>query len=593
MLRHGTPTLIALDTYQLDDNDGSMDTAERREFVRTHRTCIFGYNRRDDGPAMTVVYYVVDGDDLLISTMAARAKAAAVRRNPKVSLCVLDEQWPVTYLQVYGNAVLEEDFGQAVDVMCRVIDLMADSDVSSAKRAEVESMCRKEDRVVIRVTPYATFATPPRHVYQGEDIDTLTHFTSSSQPWLANLAGNPLAARHDGAEGEVLVEEHEVRGQATAEGTGDVGQADNAGRCSAGRSGNLGDGQAGRGDGVVDHVRHGRGGAGDGASALGAFGQARYSAGDGDRLLAQVVGAIWHAGRGHGVGNKHQVARSGGPGDQLDRDVMQVGAVADRLAGDLARQQRASRPWLPVIQRAHAVEQVRRVRDADADRRVGDLCGGVGVPGRGDYPHADHGTDQVGSTGQLGGDRDLLEVTSRGGVQPPEHCHVRVDQVPGILRTAPGVRQERTLQVNAVDDPLVGQVGQHRAAFGELVHRGSDQARHDPRAAVLAVEERRVAGIVASALGKRRSPAAVHVNVDKTGQDPATAKVGCLAVGAARTNRFDAVTGQLNPAGLQHALWRDDPGAREDGHARMTERDSERGWSGSIPLRAASMTAIR
>jgi PPOX class probable F420-dependent enzyme len=98
-----------------------MDRIERREFVRKHRTCIFGYNRRNDGPAMTVVYYVLDGDDLLISTMAARAKALAVQRNPKVSLCILDEQWPVTYLQVYGDATLEEDFGQAVDVLRRVI----------------------------------------------------------------------------------------------------------------------------------------------------------------------------------------------------------------------------------------------------------------------------------------------------------------------------------------------------------------------------------------------------------------------------------------------------------------------------------------
>jgi hypothetical protein len=53
------------------------------------------------------------------------------------------------------------------------------------------------------------------------------------------------------------------------------------------------------------------------------------------------------------------------------------------------------------------------------------------------------------------------------------------------------------------------------------------------------------------------------------------------------------VADQLNPAGLQHALRGDDPSAREGGHARMTERDSERGWSGSMPLRAASMTAIR
>jgi hypothetical protein len=130
---------------------------------------------------MTVVYYVLDGDDLLISTMAARAKARTVRRDPRVSLCILDEQWPLTYLQVYGHATLEEDFGQAVDVMRRVIDLMAGTEVSSAKLSEIERICREEQRV--RIRPYATFATPPRHVYEADDIDTLSHFTSNSLPW--------------------------------------------------------------------------------------------------------------------------------------------------------------------------------------------------------------------------------------------------------------------------------------------------------------------------------------------------------------------------------------------------------------------------
>ena len=160
-----------------------MDQAERREFVRKHRTCIFGYNRKNDGPAMTVVYYLMDGDDMLISTMAERAKALAVKRNPKVSICVLDEQWPPTYLQVYGDATLEEDFDQAVDLMRRVIDLMAGEEMPAAKLPEIRKMCRDEQRVVIRVKPYATFATPPRHVYKAEDIDGLTHFTSTSMAW--------------------------------------------------------------------------------------------------------------------------------------------------------------------------------------------------------------------------------------------------------------------------------------------------------------------------------------------------------------------------------------------------------------------------
>jgi general stress protein 26 len=39
---------------------------------------------------MTVVYYVTDGDDILISTMEDRAKTKAVERNPHVSICVPD-----------------------------------------------------------------------------------------------------------------------------------------------------------------------------------------------------------------------------------------------------------------------------------------------------------------------------------------------------------------------------------------------------------------------------------------------------------------------------------------------------------------------
>ena len=132
---------------------------------------------------MTVVYYVMDGDDLLVSTMAARGKAKAVARDSRVSLCILHEDWPVTYLQVYGRAVVEHDRELAVDVLTRVIGLMADQPVPDSRRPQIEQMAEDEQRVVIRVTPYATFETPPRHVWQMSDIDTLTHHTSTSMPW--------------------------------------------------------------------------------------------------------------------------------------------------------------------------------------------------------------------------------------------------------------------------------------------------------------------------------------------------------------------------------------------------------------------------
>lgn len=160
-----------------------MDASERRQFVRDHRTCVFGYARRKHGPAMTVVYYVMDGDDILVSTMAERSKAKAVDRDPLVSLCVLDENWPVTYLQVYGTARLETGREQGADLLRRIVELMAGQPVPAERWEQIAKLAEEEQRVVIRVTPYATFATPPRHVNRMSDIDTLTHWTSSSLPW--------------------------------------------------------------------------------------------------------------------------------------------------------------------------------------------------------------------------------------------------------------------------------------------------------------------------------------------------------------------------------------------------------------------------
>src|SRR5690349_20301700 len=111
-----------------------MTPEERRRFVRDHRTAIFGYARRDDGPAMSALYYVMDGDDILVSTMKARAKTAAVRRNPKVSLCVLDEKWPPTYLNVYCDAVVEDDPDAGAELLVKIMALMAGRPLSDDVR---------------------------------------------------------------------------------------------------------------------------------------------------------------------------------------------------------------------------------------------------------------------------------------------------------------------------------------------------------------------------------------------------------------------------------------------------------------------------
>ncbi len=161
-----------------------MNGEERRDFVRNHRTAVFGFARAADGPSMSCVYYVMDSEDILVSTMAGRAKARAVRRNPKVSLCVLDENWPPTYLLVYGEARIEEAGGE--DLLIRICELMAEQPMPDAERIKPIDLAREERRVVVRIKPYSTFESPPRHVYNPDDVADLAHDYGASLPWDAN-----------------------------------------------------------------------------------------------------------------------------------------------------------------------------------------------------------------------------------------------------------------------------------------------------------------------------------------------------------------------------------------------------------------------
>jgi hypothetical protein len=166
--------------------DRDMLPSERRLFVKTHRTCVFGYGRRSDGPAMSVVYYIpAENDDLLVATMADRAKAKAVNRNGKISLCVLDETWPFAYLQVYCDALIDDDGETLVDVMMAVAERMSGEPLSPELRPMVKAMGEEEGRVLVRCRPYATFVTPPRHLHRNDQEERLTHWVSGSIPWNA------------------------------------------------------------------------------------------------------------------------------------------------------------------------------------------------------------------------------------------------------------------------------------------------------------------------------------------------------------------------------------------------------------------------
>ena len=131
------------------------------------------------------MYYTTDGDDILIATMAARAKAKAVQRIGEASLCVLDEKWPLTYLQLYGPARLDSDFDLLIDTMVKVGEIMSGQPIPKEARPFVAEMARREERVLIRLSPEWSVYSPPVHLNAGDDASKMQHGLAARMPWRA------------------------------------------------------------------------------------------------------------------------------------------------------------------------------------------------------------------------------------------------------------------------------------------------------------------------------------------------------------------------------------------------------------------------
>ncbi|MDH6462799.1 PPOX class probable F420-dependent enzyme [Micromonospora sp. A200] len=75
------------------------------EFIRPRHRVLLMTTRSDGRPQSSPVSCGVDAQGrLVISTYPERAKAANIRRDPRVSACVLSDDWDGPWVQVDGTA---------------------------------------------------------------------------------------------------------------------------------------------------------------------------------------------------------------------------------------------------------------------------------------------------------------------------------------------------------------------------------------------------------------------------------------------------------------------------------------------------------
>jgi PPOX class probable F420-dependent enzyme len=73
------------------------------------RTAKAGVTRSDGTPHVTPIWFLLDGDDLIFTTHESSLKGRALRRDPRISLCVDDDRPPFSFVSLWGEASLSEE----------------------------------------------------------------------------------------------------------------------------------------------------------------------------------------------------------------------------------------------------------------------------------------------------------------------------------------------------------------------------------------------------------------------------------------------------------------------------------------------------
>ncbi|MEU4443809.1 PPOX class F420-dependent oxidoreductase [Actinosynnema sp. NPDC050801] len=144
----------------------TAETVSRDEllaFLRPRHRALLVTARVDGRPQVSPVTCGVDGEGrVVVSTYPGRAKSRNARRDERVTLCVLSDEWDGPYVQVDGRAEVL-DLPEAVEPLVEYYRCIAGE---HPDWDEYREAMRRQGKSLIRVTidrwgPVATGGFPP------------------------------------------------------------------------------------------------------------------------------------------------------------------------------------------------------------------------------------------------------------------------------------------------------------------------------------------------------------------------------------------------------------------------------------------------
>jgi PPOX class probable F420-dependent enzyme len=140
------------------------DREELDRFLRERHRALLVTTRHDGRPQISPVACGLDPQGrVVVSTYPERAKARNARRDPRVSLCVLSEDWHGPYVQVDGSAEVL-DLPEALEPL---VDYFRSISGEHPDWEEYREAMARQGKCLVRVTidrwgPIATGGFPPR-----------------------------------------------------------------------------------------------------------------------------------------------------------------------------------------------------------------------------------------------------------------------------------------------------------------------------------------------------------------------------------------------------------------------------------------------
>jgi PPOX class probable F420-dependent enzyme len=126
-------------------------TAAVREFLEAPRYAVVATINESGMPQLTAIWYELIGDEVLMNCNESRLKIRNLRRDPRLSICVVDGE---RYVTLYGRATLSDDQQQAQADDYRLAIRYDGPEQAELRRPEVEA----QQRIAVRMAITNVFA---------------------------------------------------------------------------------------------------------------------------------------------------------------------------------------------------------------------------------------------------------------------------------------------------------------------------------------------------------------------------------------------------------------------------------------------------